>query len=235
MKGLVLATTIYGDVTERPFEDVDALVQRRDFDRALAVVEGLATRVLYLSREMGELTFEARGIQLELHAEIGRPHLTSLSTEDVLARGRPDATFSVPTRAVRDDDHALLLVANVIKDHFASNERHAVDLIRLLPAISPETLAARCRDARFTTATSAVIDWLVELHGAQGLEDLRHALAPPRSTYLRALELLSRSRVPPAIGLAIACAANDDPAERLASLSVLARRGISRALGRDPG
>lgn len=240
IKGIVLARWLYDDVTERPLRDVDLLVARSSFAQAAERLgrAGLPTR--YLSKELGEAVFDVDGFAVELHAEIGRRELTSLSVDDVLRGATQDTTtFPFVSLRIDDIDHLLLLAANVVKDYFVdANPHQAEDLERLAVRLEGrlDELVERAEHAGFSSGLWAVADWMQYRRGSERFARVRDEIGrPPRRLQARALALAGRSkRLPLAVGLPLACWTNDEPAMRMAALARLARRGVVRKLGGDP-
>ena len=163
VKGVVLARTLYDDVVERPFGDVDLLVASRDWGRACAAARADGWDVRYASDELGEVAALVDGFVVELHAHLGRAGLLDLTSDEVLARATLDpAPFGRPTRRIDDIDHFLLLAANVVKDHFhRANAHQGEDLDRLLARLAPRLgeAAERTRAAGFVTGARVVAAW----------------------------------------------------------------------------
>jgi hypothetical protein len=248
VKGIVLARWIYADVAERPYVDIDLMVPRPAFAAAERVVAARGWPVRYHSREMGELVCTVDHVEVELHAEVGRPDLSRLTVEELLARARPDAqTFPFEILRVDDVDHFLLLVLNVIKDGFTyANPHQPADLERLLARLEPRTdlLLDRARAAGLFTALDHTAAWMIEEHHSAAFARLRSQLPAGRRRTLAALVRLQRRlarRAPVRLsspgglaGLALATLTPDDPGLRLRGLLRLVRRGAARGLGRDP-
>jgi hypothetical protein len=249
VKGVVLARTLYASPSERPYVDVDLLVPREDFARALAAVDAAGWPVHYRSVELGELLFLVGRVPIELHAEIGRPDLVAETVAEVLRRARADSTLFGRSVAIIDDvDHFMLLLANVVKDGFAfANPHQHEDLHRMLHRLRPrwDEIVARARHAAFSTALVAVSRWMVDRHGSAAFAELAARVPPPsRSVYLRVVRALTqrspgtprdRLRTLKGLGgLALAVWMPDDSAMRRRALARLARRGVARWLRHDP-
>ena len=240
VKGIVLARWLYDDVTERPLRDVDLLVARSSFELATGRLHEAGYAAEYTSEELGEAMFDVDGFTVELHAEIGRRELTSLSVDEVLRGATQDTTtFPFVSLRIDDIDHLLLLAANVVKDYFVeANPHQAEDLERLAVRLEGrlDELVERAGHAGFSSGLWAVADWMQYRRGSERFARVRDEMGrPPRRLQARALALAGRSkRLPLAVGLPLACWTNDEPAMRMAALARLARRGVVRKLGGDP-
>ena len=242
VKGVVLARWLYDDVTDRPYVDVDLLVPRASFARAVHVAIQRGWPVWYRAEELGEALFVVDHVAVELHAEIGRRDLSRLRVEDVIDRAVPDAqTFAYEILRIDDVDHFLLLLTNVVKDGFTyANPHQPEDLERLLRRLDsrlPE-LFERTRAAGFLTALHNVSAWMIGQHGSPTFRRLAPQLpAIGRRAFRAAVHLhwsLERRRAnrlaePSAlIGLALATLTPDDWPLRARGLARLVRRGWQR-------
>lgn len=249
VKGIVLARWLYPDVTERRYVDVDLLVPRSAFQRAMAVVDARGWPSFYRSTEMGEFGFTVDHIAIEFHAEVGRRDLSRLSVDDVLARATADtSTFSFEVQHIDDVDHFLLLMLNVVKDGFTyANPHQPADLERMLERLTLrlDELIERSHRARLMTALHLTAEWMVRGHDSAIFENLRGRLPEPRRPrFLGAARLhaaLDRrqrgrlSNIGGILGLALATQVPDDGDLRRAGLRRVLRRGAIRKFGRDPG
>lgn len=248
VKGVVLSRWIYDDVCDRPYVDVDLLVSRAVFSRAVDLVDERGWRVFYRSLEMGELSFTVDWITVELHAEVGRANISRLTVDDVLARARPDAaTFPFEILRIDDVDHFLLLVINVVKDGFTyANPHQPSDLEHLLARVAPrkDDLVERTRAAGLMTALHLTAQWMEEVHGSARFGALRRGLPPHGRPLFTAAARLHRrldqkrsTRLGSPgglLGLALATLVPDDAGLRRPGLLRVLKRGALRKLGRDP-
>ena len=248
VKGVVLARWLYGDLAERPYVDVDLLVTRAAFERAVALIDSQRWPVFYRSTEMGELGFHVGQIPVELHAEVGRRDLSLLTVEAVLARAMTDTTtFPFAIARLDDVDHFLLVVLNVVKDGFTyANPHQPDDLERLLERLSPrrDELITRAHAAGLTTALHLTARWMERTRGSTAWSSLRADLPPaPRRLFLAAARLHGAvdqrrdNRLAHAgalLGLAMATQVPDDRRLRWSGLRRVLKRGAARKLGRNP-
>jgi hypothetical protein len=249
VKGVVLARWLYDTIAERPYRDLDLLVGCEALPRLTDAVRARGWHVRHVSAEMGELEFEVDRFVVEVHAEFGRRDLTSLTTEQVLARATVDRdTFPFEVLRIDDFDHFLLLVANVTKKSYTyANPHQPADLERLLLRFEPRwnALVARAREASFLTALRSVAVWMAEDHGSVLFSRFLRTLPTTSPRLVPALVRLHRrldgrrgkrlESVSGLFGLALATLTPDDWSLRGRGLARLVRRGIARRLGRDPG
>lgn len=249
VKGVVLARWLYGDIAQRPYVDVDLLVPRSAFGRAVALVDGRGWRSFYRTEEMGELGFMVDRVAVELHAEVGRRDLSHLTVDDVLARATRDrTTFPFEILRVDDVDHFLLLVLNVVKDGFTyANAHQPADLERLLERLVPrqDEMLQCAHAAGLTTALHLTAAWMARTHGSRAFARLQARLPASSRWWFMAgarLHTALDHRQPGRLrnlggilGLAVATLTPDDRRLRRAGLMRVLRRGAARKLGRDPG
>ncbi len=241
VKGVVLARWIYDDVSERPLRDVDVLVPRAAFGDVLRAIRNAQLRILYETEELGELLFMSEGMEVEIHAEVGRRELTNLTVDDVLSRSVTDTqTFPFAIQRLDDIDHFLLLVANVVKDYFTvCNPHQPEDLRRMFDRTSERTteLVELARRVGFATGLYNTVAWMAETHRSASFATLLKQLQePPRPLHAAVVRWHRRlSRPSPTLGLALACWTNDDPKARWAALRRIIARGAARMTGRPLG
>jgi hypothetical protein len=249
VKGVVLCRWLYPSVGDRPYRDLDLLVERAALPPLLAAVKARGWTIRHVSIEMGELEFEVDRLAVEVHAEFGRRDLSGLSNHEVIARASPDGdTFPFEILRVDDIDHFLLLVANVIKKSYTyANPHQPADLERLLVRLEPrwDALVDRARAASFATALHGVAVWMAsERQSAPFVRFLRvvppgqRRLVPALLRLYRHLDRPHASRLESPsglLGLVLATMTVDDWPRRRRALERLVRRGLYRRLGRNPG
>jgi hypothetical protein len=239
VKGIALAQWLYASDSERPMKDADLLVPRAAFDTCVDLARRAGHKILYETRELGELLMSVSDFHVEIHAEFGRRELTTLSVDEVLARAKPDRLHGLEVLRIDDIDHFLLLAVNVIKDGFVwSNAHQSEDLARMLAVLTKderiEELLARTREASFVSGLESVARWMAEEHGSSSFSALLPRLSPRR-----AYSLMARAvrRLPPSqrnLGLLFGCWTNDKLSLRVRATWRLSRRGAARLLGRSP-
>lgn len=239
VKGVVLAHWLYERPWERLYADVDLLVTRAAFPRALAAVRGAGLPIVQHSAATGHSAALVDGVHVELLAEIGAPDLTRASVADFLARARPDrTTFPFPILRIDDVDHFVLQVVNVVKDGFdATQGPRAEDLRRLLARLSgrEDEVVARAREVGFAGGMWNVARWLDEVHGAPGARALASRLGDPgRPLHAAAMRALWRRAPHPWVGIAVVSLAPDERAARARVVARVVRRRLARWVGRDP-
>jgi hypothetical protein len=241
IKGIVLGRWLYEDIAQRPLSDLDLLIRRRDRGPLLREIQRLGWPVQRNSEELGELSFVAHGVVVEAHAEVVRRDLTRLTVEGLLARSTLDLqTFDFEIQRIDDVDHALLLVVEIVKDWFVdANPHQPGDLERLMAKVSERSgeLIARAEEASFLTGLYNAATWMSEEHGSASFRNLLDRLgAPPRCLQPFLVRRLWRSRKPARVlGLGLSCWTNDRWDARTRCLVTIARRGLWRAAGLDPG
>jgi hypothetical protein len=237
VKGIALARWLYEDVAERPFLDVDLLVPRPAWKDARRALLALGS-AFYDSSELGELAVHIDGASIELHAEMGRREMTSLSVEEILGRCSIDTeTFGIPVLRLDDVDHLLLVAINAVKDGFVFAREHIPrDLERFLVRVQPEELVTRARAAAFATGLYCTAEWMAETHGSSRWRKLLAMLEPPqRRWYVRAFRTVYRSRSPPwQLALALGFTCNDHLGARLSAAGRVLGRYVARRVGRVP-
>lgn len=241
VKGVLLGRVLYDDIAERPLSDVDLLIRGCDRRALRREAERLHWDVVRDSEELRELAFVVHGVHVEAHAEVVRRDLTTLSAEDLLARcATESSTFGFEICHLDDVDHILLLVIEIVKDWFVdANPHQPEDLDRLMRRISgriPE-LIARAAEAGFSTGLYNAARWLAEEHASEPFRHLLEELGPPQrwmQPYLVRQTWKARRPVR-TVGLALSCWTNDRWDVRTRCLATIARRGLWRALGKDPG
>jgi hypothetical protein len=249
VKGVVLARRLYATVSERPYRDLDLLIQRDDLPKMAVLVAERRWPVLYKSDEMGELNFSLGPVVVEVHGEFGRLDFSSLTNAGVLDRATYDSdTLPYPILRIDDIDHFLLLVLNVVKKSFTyANPHQPEDFRRLLRRLEGRwgTLIGRAYDARMLTALRNVCSWMAEQDPSGTFEQFSRLFPPSSRCSLDALVTLHRRsarrhQVPVKsasglVGLAIATCMTDDRSLRTQGLMRLVRRGTARAFGVEPG
>jgi hypothetical protein len=228
IKGPVLAVSAYGDPARRGVSgDLDLVVRRRDFERALACLLALGyTRHEGSSdaeHEHEQWESEAHllppalpGTMVELHTElIGNFHTAPVNLDAVFSRARTQTLFGVPMRVPAAEDLLLYLCLHGAR-HLWSRLLWVCDVdavIRGEPSLDWETLLAR---AAAIDATRRLILGVQLAH-----QLLRTPLPPlvggPTRAHRRTLTLVARRMADTSAGRRI-------PSLRLRLASELAAR-----------
>jgi hypothetical protein len=151
-KGALTAVQVYGDLTLRPFVDIDVLVHERDVEAAMALLaeQGYEQRMAH----PWEAPFEdASGVTVDLHWGIAASYDPAPRTFDQLwARAVPVplAGTEVPTFAV--EDLLLTLSVQIAKDLLSTGPRllqicDSAELIRRNPDIAWSSILDLARAA----------------------------------------------------------------------------------------
>jgi hypothetical protein len=237
VKGIALARWIYADVAERPFKDIDLLVPRPAWDDARRAIRPLG-EPLHHSSELGELIVRVDGLELELHAELGRREIVNLSVEEILRRAVvEEGTFGFPVMRLTDVDHLLLVAINALKDGFVFAEAHVPgDLDRLLARVDPADLVRLVDESNFRTGLYCVGEWMYAEKGSAPWGHVLELLGtPPRTGYVRAFRAFRRSPWQTwEMAVALGCWSNDRFGSRLRAVGRLVRRRATRILGGSP-
>lgn len=177
-KGPILAATLYDDLADRQYYDLDVLVAAEDVARARAVVSALGYEALdrleggaehqHLAEDC-ELHFRhrVRGLVLELHWEaLPRRHRDGFALDDVWERFVPLVLASRPVRGFGPEDLLLVLCIHGGEKHRWSRLQMLCDVARLLarhPALDWELLLARADEIgrRETVLLGVLCAWLL--------------------------------------------------------------------------
>lgn len=137
MKGPVVAATLYPDVGDRAYADLDLLVDRRDFPTAMRILEGAgyqhAIHNWALAEEMlaGEVSMIGQGVCIDLHWHLHysrqdrspfamEPEAMIERRRTVIVSGVPaptfdavDALINLAFHAARSDGHRLIWLKDI--------------------------------------------------------------------------------------------------------------------------
>jgi hypothetical protein len=225
VKGVVLARTLYADVTERPMADVDVRVLPADRGRIARLLRAQGWPILHGSKQWGAFETEITRMLVELETSIGPPGVCAIGVEEMIGRAtRTSAGLGFPHLEPELHDHALVLCVTVFKDKIHDTVPWALgDLVRIArqPGFDAARMAALAARARLRAAVWAVADWAATAGGSDAWADVRDRIArrPPRALYLRAYRSLARTPRASRVALPIlARAASDDPAARARAL-----------------
>ena len=202
VKGVVLARTLYADVSERPIADLDIRVRRADLRRLRAVcrAQGWPTRVH--SNQWGTFDTEIATALVEFETSIGSPGVCAVSTEEMIDRAsRTTAGFGFAHLEPEIHDHALLLCVNAFKDKILQASPSALpDLVRIAaqPGFEVPRLVALAERARLRALVWMIADWAAREGGSGPWGEARDRLgeSPPRPLYVRAYRALMETHGP---------------------------------------
>jgi hypothetical protein len=189
MKGPVLASRLYPDVGDRSYGDVDLLVARRDYPRAMAILEdqGYAHTIhnWALAEDMlaGQVGMTNGRVNVDLHwhlhysGEDRRPFAldpggmlerrrrADVSGLDVPILDPVDRTLTLSFHAARSDGHRLVWLKDIERS-VAVEEPDFDELVR------------RCRDERCGPPVGMMLDRTRTILGADVPHDVVAALMP---------------------------------------------------------
>jgi hypothetical protein len=197
VKGVILAHTLYANVTERPMQDLDLRIRPRDLRAAARSARERGWPVRRTSRQLGTIEFDVSSCLVEVETTIGPPGVCAIGVGEMLARSvERTEPLGLPHREPEIHDHALLLCVNAFKDKLPfALPWSLADLSRIgrLPTFDPETMCARARDARLTGMVWLVAEWVAREGGAAtAWSNVLACLGgrPPRALYARMFNLL---------------------------------------------
>lgn len=133
LKGVLFQLLLYPDPAERALLDVDVLVQRADFERAIRVL----LQAGFLPRSAGQSLIECalwspRGMLVDLHRQLFSRGRYRLSTEAVFRRSTPDERLlGVPLRLAHPHDTAAHLIGKFVADHEGHDPVQRLEELRL--------------------------------------------------------------------------------------------------------
>lgn len=189
MKGPIVAGILYPDAGDRSYADLDLLVVRRDFPRAMAILEEFGYRPAIknwaLAEEMlaGQLTMSGPAVHIDLHWEL---HYSSddrrpfgFVPEEMVARSRsvdaaglraptfdaPDTLITLAFHAARSGGHRLLWLKDI--ERSLAIDRPDLDAV-----------VRRSRAYRCGPAVGVVLDRARSILGADVPDEILRALTP---------------------------------------------------------
>ena len=191
VKGMVLAYSLYDDVSARPLSDVDLRVRPRDLVAAVRAMRARGLRPGWSSRQLGAVSFAVGETLVELETSVGPPGLCALTVARMMERSVERVLpGGLRVREPEVHDHAVLLVVNAFKDKLVECPPWSLDdLDSILAHVDTETLLARVAEARARTLTWITADWLARERGSERWRALRERLGPrpPRRLYAWAM------------------------------------------------
>jgi hypothetical protein len=242
VKGAALAHLMYEDLAERPLADLDLRIRPEDYARAERALRGGGIRIVERAPVYRNLVAEVGGQAVDIEGFVVPPFTARLSTADLLRRARSldlaDAFAPEPLAPLRVlvpevHDHALLLVANLVKDklHRAATwaARDARDIVSM-PDFDPSTFAARAHEAGMVTcvkvAATHFLDDPLPFKSRpiwQGLADALGGAAPQRRAYRALYTHLAATRPSALVTRVTARLIADRPLDRIRALGTALR------------
>jgi Uncharacterised nucleotidyltransferase len=222
VKGILLAPLLYADPLERPFGDVDLLIDPRDFLRILTIAKDAGWPLVWDSKQLGNVNLVVRDIAVDVEASVGPPGTSGVGVREVIRRSqRGVAPLGFPHLQIEVHDHALLMAVDTFKDKLKLKPWAREDLLRIatLPGFQPRCLVERARAAGLETMLAIVADWLLEKAFSSEWVKVRNDLPNPvvrpkyAQTYRDMTEALNG---PPGWRLAwLARTVSDSPSRRI--------------------
>jgi Uncharacterised nucleotidyltransferase len=201
MKGPVVASLLYPDVGDRTYGDLDLLLGRLDFPRAMQILEDLgyghSVHNWALAEEMlaGQVAMTSPLVSIDLHwhlhysDEDRRPF--AIDPEAMIARARRVLVSGVNVPTLDPVDTLLTLAF-----HAARSDGHRLvwhkDVERAIAVDQPDLdeLVRRCRDARCAPPVGLILARARALLDAEVPDEIIRALTP---VLLRAADRLASS------------------------------------------
>ena len=187
MKGPVIALR-YPDVGDRTYNDLDMLVDRRDFPHAVSILEDLgyrhATHDWALAEQMlaGELSMSKQAVPVDLHWHLHYSHHDrrpiAIDPEEMIERSRSIAISGTRTSTFDAVDTLLTLAF-----HAARSDGHRLiwlkDIEREVAAEQPDfdELIRRCREYRCARPVGLMLHRAHVVLGAEVPDEVIRALA----------------------------------------------------------
>ena len=223
VKGVVTASLLYEDATERPMGDVDIRVRPEDFERAGRVARDAGWQIGEWKPAYKAFVVNMDGLGMDVESCIGAPGLCALSIAEMLSRATRGA-LGVDVRVPELHDHAVLLCVNVFKDKFALAFPWSLEDVRRiveLDEFDEDRFVERARRAKIACIAWIVADWMAREKGSAGWASVKAKLGgerAPRPLYAWAFRKL-QERAPESLATRLlARAAPDDVGMRVAGL-----------------
>jgi hypothetical protein len=181
VKGVVLARHTY-NLSRRPIADVDLLISRADFRRALDVARAARWRIVWDSKTLGNVNFVVEQMAVDVACSFGPTGVSALSVSTVMARAsRSDRPLGFPHWQIDTHDHALLIAIDAFKDKLGSGKPWArEDLVQLATTegFSPRILVERAAAAHLRTMLAIVAAWVISTEPSAPWSAVHRQLGP---------------------------------------------------------
>jgi hypothetical protein len=215
VKGIVTATWLYADPSERPLGDVDVRIRPADFGEAYRVCQRAGWDVSRRVWTYRNLTLTVKGFPVDVESYVGPPGLAALAVTEMFDRATRDpGGFWVP----EPHDHAVLLTVNVFKDKLTRAFPWSLDdAERVVRAkgIDVGMFVERLRQARVMALGWVVADWMVRERKSEGWGEVLARIertGRPRPRFTRVVRDLVARDDPFSLPLRLlARMASDDP------------------------
>jgi hypothetical protein len=138
LKGPLLAQALYGSPCLRSSDDLDLLVQRRDFNKARSLLIDLGFEPVYQADDYHQ-TFQRRNTCIELHFSVAAPASPSMDLDRAWDRARVVEFRQQKARFFSNPDLLIYLIIHGVKHEFARLV-WVLDVARALADLSDEDL-----------------------------------------------------------------------------------------------
>jgi Uncharacterised nucleotidyltransferase len=138
LKGPLLAQALYGSPCLRSSDDLDLLVQRRDFNKARSLLIDLGFEFVYQADDYHQ-TFRRRNTCIELHFSVAPPSNPSMDLDRVWEHARVVEFRGQKARFFSKPDLIIYLTIHGVKHGF-SRLIWVLDLARVLGDLADEDL-----------------------------------------------------------------------------------------------
>jgi hypothetical protein len=118
LKGPLLAQALYGGPCLRSSDDLDLLVQRRDFNKARSLLIDLGFEFVHQADDYHQ-TFQRRNTCIELHFSVAPPSNPSMDLDRVWERARVVEFRRQKARFFSNPDLLIYLIIHGVKHEFA--------------------------------------------------------------------------------------------------------------------
>jgi hypothetical protein len=182
VKGVVTASTLYAEPTERPMGDVDLRIRPEDFERAARVATDAGWRIGDWKPAYKAFVVNMDGLGVDVESVIGAPGLCALSIGEMLSRATRGVA-GVDVRVPELHDHAVLICVNVFKDKLALAAPWALeDARRIVEAegFDEDRFVERARCAKIACMAWIVADWMTRERGSAAWASLKAKLGGER-------------------------------------------------------
>jgi hypothetical protein len=199
VKGILLAQQIY-DPAERPIADVDLIVSRADFTKAVTVARRSHWELVWDSKTLGNVNFIVHGVAVDVMSALGPAGLTDVAVSALLTRAAPRTDpLGFLHWQMEQHDHTLLLAIDAFKDKLGWGKPWArEDLVRLAQrgGFSAATLVKRAEEARLQSLLAIVANWILAAGPSIQWSDVRRRLhmLRLRPRYMERYEARVRAR-----------------------------------------
>jgi hypothetical protein len=138
LKGPLLALVLYGSPCLRSYDDLDLLVQRRDFNKARSVLTDLGFEPVCQADDYHQ-TFQRRNTCIELHFSVAPPATPCMDLDRVWDRARVMEFRQQKARFFSNPDLLIYLITHGVKHEFA-RLIWVLDIARALADLSNDDL-----------------------------------------------------------------------------------------------